>query len=158
MFVQGAPRGEGGGVSNYCFWLLGAKGIFAGFFFIAFLNSPCYETPKNAIEKKSNQTTEGEKTTKQKTDEKKGHIFCDEPRWNFVEKSFFRVFELLLLRNAQKRVSKKNRASNYLFFSAAANVRHFRHFFSHAPPPWFVCNTLGVMLVAKGENQPALVL
>jgi hypothetical protein len=52
-------------------------------FFIAFLNSPCYETPKNAVKKKSNKTTEGGK----KRD---------------PEKSFFRVFELPLLRNAQK--------------------------------------------------------
>jgi hypothetical protein len=58
----------------------------------------------------------------------------------FFGKSFFRVFELPLLRNAQKtrlkksmKKRKKNRASNYFFFSAAANVRHFRHFFFTAP-------------------------
>jgi hypothetical protein len=58
-------------------------------------------------------------------------------------------FELPFLRNAQKTPEKKsiknknknknkNRASNYFFFSAAANVRHFRHFVFHAAP-WCVC-------------------
>jgi hypothetical protein len=40
---------------------LGAEEIFARFCFIAFLNFICYETPKNAIKKKSNQTADGEK-------------------------------------------------------------------------------------------------
>jgi hypothetical protein len=78
---------------------LEAEEIFARFFFIAFLNSPCYETPKNAIKKKSNKTTEGKK---KKNGGKKSRIFCDEPRWTFSGKSFFRVFELPLSRNAQK--------------------------------------------------------
>jgi hypothetical protein len=52
-------------------------------FFNRVFNSPCYETPKNAI-KKSSKTTEG---GKKKTEEKKPHIFCDEPRWIF-EKIF----------------------------------------------------------------------
>jgi hypothetical protein len=55
-----------------------------------------YETPKNAIKKKSN-TTEGEG---EKNVGKKSRIFCDEPRRTFPEKN--RVFELPLLRNAQK--------------------------------------------------------
>jgi hypothetical protein len=70
---------------------------------MAFLNSPCHETPKNAI-KKSNKTTEGEK----KNGGKKNRIFCDEPRWTFSKKSFFRVFELPLLRNAKKTPLKKS--------------------------------------------------
>jgi hypothetical protein len=66
------------------------------------LNSPCYETPKNAI-KKSNKTTEGKR---KKTEGKKSRIFCNEPRWIFSKK--FRVFELPLLRNAQKTPLKKS--------------------------------------------------
>jgi hypothetical protein len=76
--------------------------------------------------KKSNKTTEGEKKTE-----------------DGGEKSrFFRVFELPLLRNAQKTPLKKidknknknkNKVSNYFFFGAAANVRRFRHFFFTAP-------------------------
>jgi hypothetical protein len=62
------------------------------------LNSPCYETPKNAI-KKIEQNNRGRK----KTGGNKNHIFCDEPRWIFWKKTGFRVFELPLLRNAQKR-------------------------------------------------------
>jgi hypothetical protein len=58
------------------------------------LNSPCYETPKNAIKKTSNKTTEGEKT---KTEEKKAAFFVMyEPRWIFSGKSVFRVLELPL--------------------------------------------------------------
>jgi hypothetical protein len=44
------------------------------------LYSPCYETPKNAIKKKSSKTTEGEKKQNRG---KNSHIFCDEPRWVF---------------------------------------------------------------------------
>jgi hypothetical protein len=87
--------------------------------------------------KKSNKTTEG---GEKKNGGKKTRIFCDEPRWIFS--IFFRVFELPLLRNAQKNAVKKsikiklklNKASNYFVFSAAANVRHFRHFFFRGPP------------------------
>jgi hypothetical protein len=61
------------------------------------LNSPCYETPKNAI-KKSNQTTEG---GKKKNGRKKPDIFVMSPD------AFFRVFELPSLRNAQKSALKK---------------------------------------------------
>jgi hypothetical protein len=50
---------------------LEAEEIFARFFFMAFLNSPCYETPKNAIKKKSNKTTEGGKKKRRK---KKPHF------------------------------------------------------------------------------------
>jgi hypothetical protein len=55
---------------------LEAEEIFARFFFMAFLNSPCHETPKNAIKKKSHKTTEGEE---KKNGGKKSRIFCDEP-------------------------------------------------------------------------------
>jgi hypothetical protein len=72
------------------------------FFLIAFLNSPCYETPKNVI-KHNREKQPGEK---KKTEEKKAAIFCDERRWIFP-KRFHRVFELSLSRIAQKR-DKKN--------------------------------------------------
>jgi hypothetical protein len=68
------------------------------------LNSPCYETPKNAIKK--NRTKQPRE--KKKTEGKKSRVFCDEPRWAFSGKSFFRVFELPLLRNAQKTPKKKS--------------------------------------------------
>jgi hypothetical protein len=77
---------------------LEAEEIFARFFFIAFLNSPCYETPKNAIKTKSNKTTGGKK---KKTEGKKAAFFVMSPD-GFRKKRFFRVFELPLLRNAQK--------------------------------------------------------
>jgi hypothetical protein len=67
-------------------------------FLIAFLNCPCYETPKKRDKKKSS------KTTREKKNAGGGkHIFCDEPRWIFV--IFCRVFELPFLRKAQKRDS-----------------------------------------------------
>jgi hypothetical protein len=44
---------------------------------------------------------------KKKNGGKKSRIFCDEPRWTCSKKSFFRVFELPLLRNAQKTPLKK---------------------------------------------------
>jgi hypothetical protein len=59
---------------------LAAAEILLRFVLIPFLNSPCYETPKNAI-KKWSKTTEGGK----KTEGKKNHILCDEPRWIFVK-------------------------------------------------------------------------
>jgi hypothetical protein len=49
---------------------------------MAFLNSPCHETPKNAIKKKSNKTTEGEGG---KNGGKKAAFFV----MDFFEKSFF---------------------------------------------------------------------
>jgi hypothetical protein len=73
---------------------LEAEEIFARFFLIAFLNSPSYETPKNAI-KKIEQHNHN-RGRKKKNGGKKSHIFCDEPKF------CFRVFELPLLRNAQK--------------------------------------------------------
>jgi hypothetical protein len=80
---------------------LEAEEIFARFFFMAFLNSPCHETPKNAI-KKIEQNNRGRR---KKNGEKKAAFF-DEPRWTFSN-FFFRVFELPLLRNAQKTPLKK---------------------------------------------------
>jgi hypothetical protein len=82
---------------------LEAKRFSRDFFFIAFLNSPCYDTPKNAI-KKIEQNNRG---FKKKNGGKKAAFFCDEPRWIFSEIFFFRVFELPLLRNAQKTPFKK---------------------------------------------------
>jgi hypothetical protein len=66
-------------VSNYFFRRL--RKNFRNFGFIAFFNSPCYETPKNAIKK---------------TTETKATFFVISPH------DPFRVFELPLLRNAQK--------------------------------------------------------
>jgi hypothetical protein len=54
---------------------LEAEEIFARFFLIAFLNSPCHETPKNAIKK--NRTKQPEE---KKNGGEKSRIFCDEPR------------------------------------------------------------------------------
>jgi hypothetical protein len=63
----------------------------------------------------------------------------------FFRNFIFCVFELPLLRKAQKRdkknkggnkikkLLKKKRASNCFVFSAAGNVRHFRHCFFAAP-------------------------
>jgi hypothetical protein len=77
---------------------LEAEEIFARFFFVAFFNSPCYETPKNAI-KKTEQNQPREKT---KTEGKKAAFFVMSPDGLFREKVFFRVFELPLLQNAQE--------------------------------------------------------
>jgi hypothetical protein len=84
------------------------------FFLSRFFYSPCYETPKNAIKKKSSKTTEGEKKRRGKK-----NIFCDEPRWIFWKEIFYCVFE--------------NEVSDCFFLGAAANVRHFHHFFSRPP-------------------------
>jgi hypothetical protein len=45
---------------------LEAEGIFARFLFMAFLNSPCHETPKNAI-KKNEQNNRGRKKKTEET-------------------------------------------------------------------------------------------
>jgi hypothetical protein len=71
---------------------------------MAFFNSPCHETPKNAIKKNRTKQPREEK----KTEEKKSAFFVMSREWTFSEKSFFRVFELPLLRNAQKNARKKN--------------------------------------------------
>jgi hypothetical protein len=116
---------------------LEAEEIFARFFFMAFLNSPCYETPKNAIKKNRTKPTEG--GGGKKTEEKKAAFFVMSPDGLF-RFFFLRDFELPWLQNAQKTPKKNsiknkiNEVSNYFFFSAAANVRHFRHFFFRAPP------------------------
>jgi hypothetical protein len=57
---------------------LEAEEIFARFFFIAFLNSPCYETPKNAIKIKKNRTKQP-RVKKKKTEEKKAAFFVMSP-------------------------------------------------------------------------------
>jgi hypothetical protein len=82
----------------------GGCGKIPAIFLIAFLNSPSYETPKNAIKKTPSKTTEREK---KKTRGEKSRIFCDEPRCFFRKKSFYRAFELPLSRNAQKNAIKK---------------------------------------------------
>jgi hypothetical protein len=43
------------------------------------LNSPCYETPKTAIEKKRAKQPKEKKKRRKKKD-----LFCDEPRWIFL--------------------------------------------------------------------------
>jgi hypothetical protein len=68
---------------------LEAEEIFARFFFMAFLNSPCHETPKNAIKQKSNKTTEG---GKKKRREKKAAFFVMSRDGLFLEKKGFFVF------------------------------------------------------------------
>jgi hypothetical protein len=63
-------------------------------------NSPCYETPKNAMKNRAKKS-EGEKNGG-----KNPHIFLmslDEEKKCLGKMFFFRVFELPLLRNAQKR-------------------------------------------------------
>jgi hypothetical protein len=83
----------------------GGCGKISAIFFIAFLKPPCYETPKNVIKKIEQKKGGGRE---KKTEGKKADFFCDEPaRWTFWEKKVFRVFEVPLLRNAQKR-DKKN--------------------------------------------------
>jgi hypothetical protein len=72
-----------------------SEGIFFGgcgnlsvFFLIAFLNSSCYETPKNAINKPS------ETTGVQKEIEEKKHFLVMSPdaRWTFVDKQLVLCF------------------------------------------------------------------
>jgi hypothetical protein len=147
----------------------GGHGKFSVVFLIAFLNSPCYETPK----KRDKTNRAKQPREEKKTEEKKAIFFVMSPDGFFLKKKC-RVFEPPLLRNAQKRDNKsiKNRlkkVSNYCFFGAAANVRHFHHFFFHAPPcidriqdkgppqknrgpPWWV----GVSGAKKGP-RPSLV-
>jgi hypothetical protein len=81
---------------------LEAEGIFARFFFIAFLNSPCYETPKNATKKskKSNKTTGGKK----KTEEKKAAFFVMSPDGFFRGKVFFVFLNSPCYETPQKRL------------------------------------------------------
>jgi hypothetical protein len=81
---------------------------------MAFLNSPCHETPKNAI-KKNNSTTYNKGRGK-KTEGKKSRIFCDEPRWTFFD--FFSVFlnspcyETPKKRPLKKSIKNKNKNKN----------------------------------------------
>jgi hypothetical protein len=92
-------------VSKYFFWeLRQAEEIFARFFFIAFLNSPCYETPKNAIKKNR---AKQPWVKKKKTEGKKAAFFVMSPDGFFRKKVFFVFFELPLLRNAPKTPLKK---------------------------------------------------
>jgi hypothetical protein len=91
--------------------------------------------PKTRLQKPS-KTTEG---GGEKNRGKKSRIFCDESRWTFSGGKKYRAFEPPLSRNAQRRDTKeiderKKKVSNYFFFGAAANVRHFRHFGFHGPP------------------------
>jgi hypothetical protein len=61
--------------------------ISARFFLIAFLNSPCYETPKNAIKKNR---TKKSKEEKKRTEEKKAAFFVMSP--DDFSKKVFSVF------------------------------------------------------------------
>jgi hypothetical protein len=63
-----------------------------------------YETPKNAIKKKSNQTTREKK--KKKTDEKKGKFFVMSP--DGLSRFFFPVFlNSLVTKNAFEKFDEK---------------------------------------------------
>jgi hypothetical protein len=71
------------------------------------LNSPCYETPKNAIKK--NRTKQPKEKKKKKNGGKKSRIFCDEPRWIFSKKKPVFLTPLLTKRpkNAFTKIDKK---------------------------------------------------
>jgi hypothetical protein len=73
------------------------RDLFYRFFELPLLQ-PCYETPKNAITKKSSKTTEG---GGEKNGEKKATFFVMSRDGLFFRKKIYRVFELPLLRNAQ---------------------------------------------------------
>jgi hypothetical protein len=125
--------------------------IFARFFLIAFLNSPCYETPKNAIKKNRTKQPRGKK---KKTDGKKRHIFCDEPwccQMIFSDIFFFRAFELPLAlgpwqgpwyETPKKRVKavdknknkNKNRCQQLLFFERGRKCTSLPSFVLTPPP------------------------
>jgi hypothetical protein len=77
-------------------------------------------TSKNAI-----QNREGEKKTEEKRDQGHMALMSDEPRWP-VRKRSFRVFELPLSRNAQKRYLLWGLRQMHVIFlalGAAADVR-----------------------------------
>jgi hypothetical protein len=96
--VQGAPqkKKKATQISEYFFWKLRR---FSRDFFNRVFEPLFTKTPKNAIKKNR---------TKQPREKKeKKRIFCDEPTWIFS--IVFHVFELPLLRNAQKTPLKKNR-------------------------------------------------
>jgi hypothetical protein len=95
------------------------------------LNSPWWLRNAEKRDKKIEQTNRGRKRKKTEGKKKKATFFVMSPEP-------FRVFELpLLLRNAKKtryQIIQGGKKSMYLlFFGAAANVRHFRLFFSTAP-------------------------
>jgi hypothetical protein len=70
-------------------------------FFIAFLNSPCYETPRTFfIAIKKTEPEPNNRGRKKKTDEKKVTFFVMSPD------GFFRVFELPGYETPKKRVKK----------------------------------------------------
>jgi hypothetical protein len=67
---------------------------------------PCYDTIRNA-QKRDKKNRAKQPREEKKPEEKNPHVFCVmSPDVLFWENSFFRVFELLLLRNAQKRDKK----------------------------------------------------
>jgi hypothetical protein len=74
---------------------------------MAFLNSPCYETPKNAIEKKSNNTNRAR--GKKKTEEKSPAFFVMSPDEFFLFEFFFCVFLTPLVTKRPKNALKINR-------------------------------------------------
>jgi hypothetical protein len=67
-----------------------------------------FELPllRNA-QKRDKKTEQNNRGREKKNGGGKSRIFCDEPRWIFLN-FFFRVFELPLLRNAQKTPLKKS--------------------------------------------------
>jgi hypothetical protein len=70
--------------------------------FVVFLGSPCRETAKNAIKKKSKGNYDRKKV------KKKSQVFRPEAfDMGFPEKVFCGVFELPLLRNTHKRRKKE---------------------------------------------------
>jgi hypothetical protein len=72
---------------------LEAEEIFARFFFMAFLNSPCHETPKNAIKKnRTKQPREKKKTEGEKKRRKKKAAFFVMSRDGLFRKKTFNVF------------------------------------------------------------------
>ena len=119
--------------------------------FMVFLGSSCRETAKNAIKKNRWEKTTGKK-----------FFFLNffRPKvfdMYFPKKVFYGVFELPLLRNAQKRHKKnlkikKKRGKRYLptpFSGHLPDIRGFQFYFSWAPlgpyhiihniafwPPW----------------------
>jgi hypothetical protein len=61
----------------------GCEKKIANFFIAFFFYSPCHETPKDTV--KNNRAKQPRE--KKKKRRKKGHIFCDEPRWTVSKKT-----------------------------------------------------------------------
>jgi hypothetical protein len=88
-------------VSKHFFWRL--RNTFRFFFYRVF-ELPLLQNARKRDKNRAKQPREGEKKRR-----KKPHIFCDEPRWAFVKKSFYRVLNSPFyeaLRNAIKQIDK----------------------------------------------------